>query len=199
MKTKPFFALLVVLSFTACTPDFLLQIFATDWDEYYLHNIRNNSNIDIFSYQAANKIWASTVYPDTVLPEIFNNKENRFFYCYDPNTDGFTDTIGIIRPDTCGYDLCYPWKSSPKLYKKIFEKDFPAGYYSVFILSYETYLEKGWEGIRDDYDILVRYDLTYDDLKALNDTIPFPPSEAMKDMKMWPPYKEVVSKYRNHE
>lgn len=60
-------------------------------------------------------------------------------------------------------------------------------------------MEKGWEGIRDDYDILVRYDLTYDNLKVLNDTIPFPPTEAMKNMKMWPPYEEVVKKYKNEE
>lgn len=200
-KHTLFLHLLAALFFTGCTDDTFDIIFGGlyDYPIYYLHVIRNNSGFDIFSYQAANNIWAPTVYPDTLLPESFNNKENRFFCCYDPETDARTDTLGRIRPGTDGKDWCYPWKRARRLYEQQFEKDFPAGYYSVIILSYESYLEKGWEGIRDDYDILVRYDLTYDNLKVLNDTIPFPPTEAMKNMKMWPPYEEVVKKYKNEE
>ena len=189
----------VLLCLTGCNSNNELLAFVfggfLDYPLYHLHTIQNNSDYDIFSYQAANNIWAPTVYPDTVLPEKFNDEDNRFFDCFDPETNAETDTLGIIRPGMYGDDLCYPWKKARRLYKDQFKEDFPAGYYSVFILSYETYLKKGWEGIRDDYDILVRYDLTYDNLKTLNDTIPFPPTEAMKDMKMWPPYEEVVHAY----
>jgi len=174
------------------------QFLAMDAEPHYMRTIVNYSDFDIFTYQAANTSDCPTVYPDTLLPAFFNTEDNRFFAYNDPETGKETDTLGIIRPGTYREDYCSFWGNThPRFQREYFEKEFPAGYYSVFILSYETYLEKGWEGIRDDYDILVRYDLTYDNLEALNDTIPFPPSEAMKDMKMWPPYEEVVSKYNS--
>ena len=200
-KRTLFLHLLAALCLTGCSGDTFDIIFGglLDHPIYHLHTIQNFADFDIFSYQAANNSWAPTVYPDTVLPEKFNDKENRFFYCFDPEANAETDTLGIIRPGMNGKDMCYPWKKARRLYEDQFREDFAAGYYSVFIISYETYLEKGWEGIRDDYDILVRYDLTYDNLKALNDTIPFPPTEAMNNMKMWPSYEEVVKKYKNQE
>jgi len=36
--------------------------------------------------------------------------------------------------------------------------------------------------------ILRRYDLTPEDLELLNWEVPYPPTEVMKNMKMWPPY-----------
>ena len=53
--------------------------------------------------------------------------------------------------------------------------------------------EKSWADIRKDNDYIVRYDLTYYDLLELDLTIPFPPTEDMRDMKMWPPYDEISS------
>ena len=191
MKKRDFITLfLATLCLMGC------ELLGMDAEPHYMRFMRNNSNLFIFTYQAANTKDCPTVYPDTLLPVIFNTQENRFFIYENPDMDNTTDTLGIICPGTFREDYCSFWGNThPRFQREYFEKEFPAGYYSVFILSYETYLEKGWEGIRDDYDILVRYDLTYDNLKALNDTIPFPPSEAMKEMKMWPPYEEVVSKY----
>ena len=160
-----------------------------DYDYYFLHTIQNNSDIDIFSYQAANNNYAPTVYPDTLLPEAYSS-----WYGYGDTNSDPSDTLGIIPPNTFGYDWCLPFDYPRWFFDRgRFDKYFPAGYYSVFILSLDAYKEKGWDGIRNDYDILVRYDLTFDDLKALKDTIPFPPTEKMKDMKMYPPYEEVVS------
>ena len=42
------------------------------------------------------------------------------------------------------------------------------------------------------YNILCRYDLSGNDIKQLDYTIPYPPSPVMKDMKMYPPYEEVI-------
>ena len=160
---------------------------------HYMRFMRNDSDFDIFTYQAANTEECPTVYPDTLLPERFY----QVFIFDNPKKGEQTDTLGTIHPGTWRVDYCSYWgRTNPRFQRKYFETDFPKGYYSVFFLSFETYLEKGWEGIRDDYDILVRYDLTYDNLKALNDTIPFPPSEAMNNMKMWPSYEEVIKKYK---
>ena len=179
-KNSIIFLIVGALSMTGCM---------VDYDYYFLHTIKNNSDIAIFSYQAANNHIAPTVYPDTLLPEDYYT-----YYGYG-GTDP-SDSLGIIPSNECGFDMCLPF-DYPRWYfdRRRFEKYFPAGFYSVFIISYDTFKEKGWEGIRNDYDILVRYDLTYDDLKALKDTIPFPPTEKMKDMKMYPPYEEVGKKY----
>ena len=40
------------------------------------------------------------------------------------------------------------------------------------------------------YALLVRYDLGLKDLHRVNWMLTYPPSENMKDIKMWPPYKK---------
>jgi hypothetical protein len=45
-----------------------------------------------------------------------------------------------------------------------------------------------WKKVREDYLVLQRYDLSLQNMKDLNWTLYFPPTEAMKDMKMYPPY-----------
>ena len=49
-----------------------------------------------------------------------------------------------------------------------------------------------WETVREDYIILQRYDLSIAELEKLNWTIYYPPTEAMKDFYMYPPYEEAV-------
>ena len=44
------------------------------------------------------------------------------------------------------------------------------------------------DSIRYHYVILKRYDLSKKDLQKLNWNIAYPPIEAMKDIKMYPPY-----------
>ncbi|MDR1526180.1 MAG: hypothetical protein LBS46_00735 [Dysgonamonadaceae bacterium] len=63
-------------------------------------------------------------------------------------------------------------------------------YLSVFIFE-KTFLEPH---ILDENFIVTetmaiqRYDLTLEDLNSLNWTVPYPPDERMKNMKMYPPY-----------
>ena len=54
----------------------------------------------------------------------------------------------------------------------------------------------GWNKIRDDYMVLVRYDLSQEDIYNLDAEIHYPPTDAMKDIHMYPPYEEVLEKYR---
>jgi len=45
-----------------------------------------------------------------------------------------------------------------------------------------------WEVVARDYLVLKRYDLTLEDLQRLDWKITYPPTEAMKDVKQYPPY-----------
>lgn len=67
---------------------------------------------------------------------------------------------------------------------------FPTDTMSVFFFDPDTLEKYEWEIIRKDYKILVRYDLSHPDLKLLKWCIFYPPTETMKKMKMYPPYKE---------
>lgn len=60
----------------------------------------------------------------------------------------------------------------------------------IFIFDYILTNEISWEEIKNNYKVLYRYDLSLQDLQKLNWTIYYPPTEAMKDMKMYPPYKK---------
>ena len=64
---------------------------------------------------------------------------------------------------------------------------------SIFIFNKDILDNYSWEEIQLDYKILRRYDLSLEDLKKLSNEkgtpiIHYPPSEKMKDMKMYPHY-----------
>ena len=61
---------------------------------------------------------------------------------------------------------------------------------SVFIFDSEILENIEWKEIRDNYMILKRYDLSLEDLQKLDFTLYYPPTEEMKDIKMYPPYEE---------
>ena len=69
-------------------------------------------------------------------------------------------------------------------------RDLPKDTLSVFIIHDDTIKKYRWQEIREGYKILKRYDLSLGDLTTLNFTIPYPPDEEMKDMKMYPPYRQ---------
>ncbi len=66
--------------------------------------------------------------------------------------------------------------------------------FSILIFDVETLNNKSWKEISDNYLVLCRYDLSGQDIKTLNSVIPYPPSPAMKDMKMYPSYEEIINK-----
>lgn len=62
----------------------------------------------------------------------------------------------------------------------------------AFFLDKDVVDNVPWETVREDYMILQRYDLSIADLEKLNWTIYYQPTEAMKDIYMYPPYEEAV-------
>ena len=49
-----------------------------------------------------------------------------------------------------------------------------------------------WSKIRSDYMILQQYFLSLENLQSVDWRISYPPTPEMKDIKMWPPYEEVI-------
>ena len=68
----------------------------------------------------------------------------------------------------------------------------PTDTFSVFILDEDVYYLCSWLDICKNYKVLSRYDLSGDDIINLQYTVPYPPSPAMKDMKMYPPYEKIL-------
>ena len=187
MKAKHLFILVVVsLILTACP--------TCDFTSVYT-NIVNNSEHNISVY------WASTAantsaYPDTLLP-------NNPTLC---GTDVYELIDGPISPD--GGLATFEYPTNLESFKKLFSRKehLPEGILSVFILHTDTLNSYTWEQIKAKNKYIVRYDLSYDDIvrfatsEDINEfNIPFPPTEAMRNMKMWPPYEEVRKIYASKD
>lgn len=191
MKRLFYFAIIVVL---ACLESCIVPVYR-NCVRYECHVV-NNSQIDILVYEAGGDSITASVYPDTLLPELWRYFDDYEFSFVLPMEDyPLEPTAHIIVP---GGSFPVLATLRERYTRREFDSFFPDGYYSVFIIEGQKVIDKGWDGIREDNDIIVRYDLTYDDLVMLDKIIPFPPTEDMKDVKMWPPYDEVVGKYERN-
>jgi hypothetical protein len=136
--------------------------------DYFIgFSMKNNSNSDICFYVSS----GSYVYPDTTI----SFDREKVGYTTKPNTTNTSWSIPIYS-----YEI---WISG-----------FPKDTVSIYIFSQDTVNIYEWEIIQQDYKILQRYDLSLEDINNLkneNDipVITYPPSEAMKNMKMYPPYE----------
>lgn len=106
----------------------------------------------------------SLIYPDTILPELPNNWE------------------------------WYPTEVKQREYEE-FYKEKNRDTLCLFILSPDTITKYGWDKVREDYNILARYDLCVmpSELRKLDFEVSYPPTEAMKDVKMYPSYDYLTS------
>jgi len=104
-----------------------------------------------------------TRYPDTLLP-----KTNQY----------------IVREVKPGRTFFF---YSGTRWEDIFSKK-PEGIMSAFIFHTDTLNRYTWEEVRDGYMILKRYDLSLDDLQRLNFHIYYPPTEAMRNIRQFPPF-----------
>jgi hypothetical protein len=137
-------------------------------DKSYSIFIDNKSEFVISSYLALGEIGA-TAYPDTTL--FFEKK----WIGYETNPNG----RAYQALPTFTYEEWFARLSQDTL--------------SIFIFNQEVLNNYSWEQVQQDYNILQRYDLSLEDFKRLSDkngvpVITYPPTEAMKDMRMYPPY-----------
>jgi hypothetical protein len=78
----------------------------------------------------------------------------------------------------------YYYEQSEK-YKKVFAKKLPKDTLSIFIFNGFVTADD-WQQIRNNYDVVKRYDISLGDLERLNFTLVYPPNSAMSGIKMYP-------------
>ena len=64
---------------------------------------------------------------------------------------------------------------------------------SLFVFSTELLSAVGWDSIRTTYSVLQRYDIGLNDFQSLSHYPTFPPTEEMRNIKIWPPYETYDS------
>ena len=155
---------LVAISFTSCFIGF--------WDEAPDEQplwIINNDETTVYYYFSLNPLdktcFGGGIYPDTTLIQVEKKclmtrkiEDNNKYHSYDWSID--------------------------YLVKNKLSKDT----LSIFFFSVKTVENYSWEEIRQDYKILRRYDLSIQDLQKLGYKIPYPPTETMSNMRMFPLY-----------
>jgi hypothetical protein len=123
---------------------------------------------------------------------IINNSVHDIQYLttiYEPDGLIYPDTILPlnIRPP---FRLSKAGKSSYMDFnmtgKDLFS-EVPSDTLSIFIFHPDTIALYDWETIRAEYNVLVRYDLSFEDLERLDWNVYYPPNEKMEGTKMYPP------------
>ncbi|TJY60071.1 hypothetical protein FAZ19_23285 [Sphingobacterium alkalisoli] len=131
-------------------------------DYYYPLSRQNNSDENIYFHMNRNTVHS---YPDSI---IYFEEQNKL----------------IIYPDQ-KKEVAGGGLSWEKIYKGI-----PKDTISFFIINADTLAKYPREVVNERYMILRRYDLSIFDLQKLDYTLRYPPTEAMRDMKMYPKYVE---------
>ena len=154
----------------------------------YLENKSEHDIVVCWNYCFSYYIPDQIVRTDTLLPMTYYSSS------FDEELDGPTPHNPlrfIIEPGDKSCVVCIETDPLGNLYA-----DLPHDTLSVFVLHADTVRKYSWEEICEDYNIIVRYDLSKADVKSFeNYIVPFPPTEAMRNMKMWPPYEEVRKRY----
>jgi hypothetical protein len=115
------------------------------------------------------------------------NRSNHNLYMCPLGTDTlfykrYVDFYVIPRKDTVRLSLGGRGNFEAKY------REWKADTLSFMFLDNDTLVKYGWDYMRRNYRVLVRYDLSLDDINFLRETLTYPPTPAMQDMKMYPPY-----------
>jgi hypothetical protein len=132
-------------------------------DENDIYKLRINNLSDKPVYVE----W-TTCYPDTSLATVTNPTYNPYI----TKVEAKTLQPSIYR------------NASKGLFDGKIEK------LSVFIFDAAVVENTPWDTVKAKYMILQRYDLNLEELEKFNWIITYPPTEDMKDVRMFPPYKK---------
>jgi hypothetical protein len=125
----------------------------------------------------------------TACPKLDYKKQFRF--SNNSTHDVYIHLNGSIYPDTAvsRFKIGVPFtKGESRYYSYNYENDSDA--LCLFIFDADIFDTCSWEVIQNDYKILQRYDISYENIKTLKYLITYPPDERMKDVKMYPAYGE---------
>jgi hypothetical protein len=117
------------------------------------------------------------------------------------NTDIDVYIKGVTIHDTSGFASLFPnpitddtynvkphTKNKTGLMRRSCIESNIVNFYRVYIFDANVLATVSWSTIAKNHIVLQRYDLTKEDLQRLDWEITYPPNEAMKDVKMYPPY-----------
>lgn len=97
-----------------------------------------------------------------------------------------------LLPDTKPRGINVPSNEVEATYLKVKYEDFfnaiPSDTMSFFVFDDSIFQNTDWTIIKEQYKVLRRYDMSLQDLKSLNFRVAYPPTPAMRHMKMFPPY-----------
>ena len=173
--------ILMLFVLTACPSPY--------WDDRVNIAVTNNSDTDIACF----------------FPRVWDYPVEGYPYHVYPDT-----TITFAR-----HFVQYPFKAkSTKDYVYLCYHDVAAVYehYKTDTLSFFIFdnslidrkgmndwewVQKTWDNVAKNYKVMARYDLSLKDLRkfSVSNTsiaISYPPTPEMKDVKMWPPYEELI-------
>lgn len=163
--------------------------YTPDYDGHFF--VINNSSQPVVCYLALGiPALAPTAYPDTMLPA----------FCHIPDKEAEFNR-GAVLSETPLLVLLGPTNSA-SLYEFAYRDVESVGpgvdTVSAFFINADTLITKGYNYVRDHYRILVRYDVSMDEFRNDPQIFHFPPSEDMKDVKMYPSYEEFTKVYNPH-
>ncbi|RNC63250.1 hypothetical protein D7D25_17530 [Proteiniphilum sp. X52] len=119
-----------------------------------------------------------------------NNSNHKIDVFVADHNKGYPDTTLTSQRATVNIDIQKVHYEDFSLeYEKIFSY-LPSDTLSIYIFHTDTLNKYSWAIIKEKYMVLKRYDLSLDDLRKLDYTVPYPPSSAMSNMKMFPPYNK---------
>ena len=132
--------------------------------------LKNNADYGVVALFA--DLFTGFCYPDTLLPEI----------------PVFYTIVDSVKSNPKEDQIVLYGGSS---FSKALKTNTTSDTLSVFVFHIDTLLIHSWKEIRDGYKILVRYDLSAEDLESLKGKIYYPPTTVMRNIHMFPPYEKV--------
>jgi len=109
------------------------------------------------------------IFPDTLIPTL-----NYGSYSYVP--------FSPIKPGLAGY-----FGKISTTYKD-FIQSCGSDTIIIFIFHTDTLAKYTWDEVREGYKILKRYDVSWQEMAALDGEIQYPPTEVEKRIRQYPPY-----------
>ena len=114
-------------------------------------------------------------------------------YCSYPNDIVYDSLIRTLEHTMPAYYFLQQLEC-----KCILANEYPVRWHcdtlTAYILCEEELRSHKWDNIIKDSLWQCKYELSLQEIRVLHDTIPYPPSPAMKDMKMYPSYEEITNK-----
>jgi len=143
--------------------------------------MENNSNDSICVYVASGeRAFSPTTYPDTLLPA-----DRRVNWSGETGTF-LSEGLGEVAPHSVSsiYMSIENKSIFDKPSKEKWLKRIPVDTLSVFIISQDSITKYGYDYVAKNNMVLMRYDLSKDDIRLLDFLLHYPPSPEMERMKI---------------